>query len=167
MKALVFSPQSLSCMCRAAGRGVRWCLQGKAEPYSCRHWELVVWLQQSTITPLSALPLLWCFSLLCTGQQASSAPAVMKPVQMGDCAPFSLGQSQMLCPMAPGEKQTVKPWSSRMVNRSRRGSQLSGAALQCLHAVGSCISPGGTHTFLGVRDFAVGGDSVPPQPQQE
>lgn len=61
--------------------------------------------QLLTITLLSALPLLWCFSFLCTRHQASSAPAVVKPVQRGGCAPFSLGQSQMLSPMALGKSR--------------------------------------------------------------
>lgn len=86
-KALVFSPQSLSCVCGAAGRRVWWCLQGKAKPYSCRHWELVVWPQQNTsYSPLPCCLLCPYFdaSHLCTRNQASSASAVMKPAQMGD-----------------------------------------------------------------------------------
>lgn len=47
---MVFSPPSLSCMCGAAGRGVRWCLQGKAEPYSW-HADTGNWLSGPSKAP--------------------------------------------------------------------------------------------------------------------
>lgn len=85
-----------------------WCLQGKAEPRSCRHWELVVWPQQNTsYSPFPCCLLCPCFdaSHLCTTHQASSAPAAVRPVQMGECAPSSLGSPKFCAPWLLGKSR--------------------------------------------------------------
>lgn len=111
-KGLVFSPTYSVCpVCWSSREGCEAVISGEGRAMFLQTLGLGCLApadhQLFCITLLSALPLLWCFSLLCTGQQASSAPAAVKPVQMEGCAPSCLGQSQTLCPLAPGEEHTI------------------------------------------------------------